>query len=600
MKYVKSKKLAQIETDVLIVGSGPAGASAALFLSNYGIKTTVITKYRWLADTPRAHITNQRTMEILQDAGILDEVLADSVPNYLIGNSILCESLTGREIGRIKSWGAASSRISEYKLNSPFEICDIPQNYLEPILISNAVKKGTNVRFSTEFISLTQDDESVDATVKDKITGEKYLIRAKYLIGADGGRSRVANSIDLPMIGEMGLAGSINILFKADLTKHVAHRPSALFWMLNPEARIGGLGVGLLRMVRPWNEWLCVWSYDISHPKPELTEAEAIDVIHKILGESETSINISSISTWSVNKAYADYYSSGRVFCVGDAVHRHPPNNGLGSNTSIQDSYNLAWKLAYVLKEIGGKGLLDTYSIERAPIGKAIVLRAIESIKETKELLSVLEPNGCTGKLDIDSLFDKSATGTAVRDKLALAIEKKNNEFNCLGIESNIVYQSAAVVHGVNIDFKIIDQIHSVFHSKIIAGARIPHVWITKKGKEISTLDLIGKGKFTLIVGSSCYDWAETAIKLASDLSMPLNCYRIGSYEEIQDIYFDLKNRIGFKESNFILIRPDGHIAWFGELKDNPSEKINKAFKDILQIEDYEHPNQKINKKEII
>ncbi|MGH8383464.1 FAD-dependent monooxygenase [Pseudomonas sp.] len=272
-----------IETEVLIVGSGPAGASAALFLSRYGISTTVVTKYRWLADTPRAHIMNQRTMEILQDAGVAQEAMRDAVPNHLIGNSILCESLVGREIGRIKSWGAAPERLSEYRLNSPFEICDIPQNYLEPILIANAAKDGAQIKFSTEFLSLTQDDQGVTAQVRDRISGNQYPIRAKYLIGADGGRSRVASAIDLPMQGEMGLAGSVNILFKADLSSYVAHRPSALFWMLNPEARIGGLGVGLLRMVRPWNEWLCVWSYDISQPAPQLGEQDAVEIIHKIL-----------------------------------------------------------------------------------------------------------------------------------------------------------------------------------------------------------------------------------------------------------------------------------------------------------------------------
>lgn len=89
-----------VETDVLIVGSGPAGGSAALFLSTHGIDNIMITKYRWTANTPRAHITNQRTMEILRDAGIEDQMLAEAVPHELMGDTVYCESMAGEEIGR--------------------------------------------------------------------------------------------------------------------------------------------------------------------------------------------------------------------------------------------------------------------------------------------------------------------------------------------------------------------------------------------------------------------------------------------------------------------------------------------------------------------
>jgi 2,4-dichlorophenol 6-monooxygenase len=553
-----------IETDVLVVGSGPAGASAALFLSHHGVDTVVITKYRWLADTPRAHITNQRTMEILNDADVAQEALRDAVPNHLIGNSILCDTLVGREIGRIKSWGAAPDRISDYRLNSPFEICDIPQNYLEPILISNAAKRGAVIKFSTEFLSLTQDEHGVTAQVRDRVSGETYAIRAKYVIGADGGRSRVASCVGLPMVGEMGLAGSINVLFKADLTPYVAHRPSALFWMLNPEARIGGLGVGLLRMIRPWNEWLCVWSYDIARPAPEITEADAAAIVHKILGDSTIPVEISSISTWTVNKAYASQYASGRVYCVGDAVHRHPPNNGLGSNTSIQDSYNLAWKLAYVLKGIAGEGLLDTYCSERSPVGRDIVTRAITSIQETRDLLAIFEPDGQTGELDLTRVFDMAEQGADTRDRVAQAIHRKNYEFNCLGIESNIVYKSSSIIPNVSVDLSGVDETQSAFHSKLVAGARFPHVWVTRAGQEISTLDLLGKGKFTLVAGSLGTDFVEAARQLAAERGIPLRTCRIGPSGDVQDIYFDLRNRIGFGDSHVALVRPDGHVAWAG------------------------------------
>src|SRR5438128_1563930 len=124
-----------IETDVLIVGSGPAGSASALALSTYGVRNVVVTKYRWLADTPRAHITNQRTMEVLRDLGVEAQANEKRAAHDLMGNNVFCTSLAGEELGRLYSWGNHPSRLADYTLSSPTTICDIPQNLLEPILL---------------------------------------------------------------------------------------------------------------------------------------------------------------------------------------------------------------------------------------------------------------------------------------------------------------------------------------------------------------------------------------------------------------------------------------------------------------------------------
>ena len=194
----------------------------------------------------------------------------------------------------------------------------------------------------------------------------------------------------LPFEGKMGVGGSMNILFKADLSKYVAHRPSVLYWVMQPGADVGGIGMGLVRMVRPWNEWLIVWGYDINQPAPQVDEAFATKVARDLVGDPELKPEIQSVSTWTVNNMYATTMSSGRVFCMGDATHRHPPSNGLGSNTSIQDAFNLAWKLAHVLRGTAGPGLLDSYQAERAPIAKQIVTRANKSIEEFGPIFKAL------------------------------------------------------------------------------------------------------------------------------------------------------------------------------------------------------------------
>ena len=134
--------------------------------------------------------------------------------------------------------------------------------------------------------------------------------------------------------------------------------------------------MGLVRMVRPWNEWLIVWGYDINQPAPEVTPEVATDVARQLVGDPDLEIELLSANTWTVNNMFATHMQKDRVFIMGDAAHRHPPSNGLGSNTSIQDGFNLAWKLAAVIRGEAGPALLDTYSQERAPVARQIVTRA--------------------------------------------------------------------------------------------------------------------------------------------------------------------------------------------------------------------------------
>jgi 2,4-dichlorophenol 6-monooxygenase len=264
-----------IETDVLIVGSGPAGGSAAALLSTYGIDNMMLTKYRWTANTPRAHITNQRTLETMRDIGLEAEVRKDGTPNELMGDTVFCTSLAGEELARLHTWGTHPRRRADYELASPCSHIDLPQTLFEPVLLRAAAERGTQVRLSTEVESFVQDADGVTATVLDRVGGERYQVRAKYLLGADGGRSVIAPQLGLPFGGQADIAGSMNIVFRADLSHLVAHRPSVLYWVLQPGSNIGGIGMGLVRMVRPWDEWLIVWGYDITGPAPELDDERA-------------------------------------------------------------------------------------------------------------------------------------------------------------------------------------------------------------------------------------------------------------------------------------------------------------------------------------
>jgi 2,4-dichlorophenol 6-monooxygenase len=575
-----------VETDVLIVGSGPAGGAAALLLSTYGVTNMVVTKYGRLADTPRAHITNQRTMEVLRDAGIEDQVIAQATPQHLMGDTVFCSSLAGEELGRLRTWYTHPSRLADHTLASPTAMCDMPQHLMEPILIDNAVARGTKLRYDTEYLSLAQDADGVTATVRDRLRGDTYEIRAKYLIGADGGRSRVAEDIGLPMVGRMGVAGSINILFEADLSYLVAHRPSILYWVLQTGAEVGGIGMGLIRCVRPWHEWLIVWGYDIDGEPPDLTDAYARQIASMLIGE-DVPIRVKSSSAWTVNHMYAESYHNGRVFCAGDAVHRHPPSNGLGSNTSIQDAYNLAWKLKLVLDGAADPSLLDSYTAERAPIGAQIVNRANKSIGETGRifdalgLLSTEDP----AQMRANMAARKLGTPAAARQRAALreAIAFKDYEFNTHGVELNQRYASAAIVQD-GTPAPVNPRDDELFHlATTWPGAKLPHAWVGRGRERLSTLDLCGQGRFTLLTGNGGSPWVQAAHEAAKATGLEITAVTIGAGGDVEDIYGDWARRSEIDDSGALLIRPDNHVCFRSQgPADDADRRLIEAMRQVL------------------
>ncbi len=588
-----------IETDVLIVGSGPAGASAAVFLSTYGVDNTVVTKYRWTANTPRAHITNQRTMEIMRDVGLQAEIEAKAVPNELMGDTVFCTSLAGDELARLHTWGTHPRRFADYRLASPTLHNDTPQDLLEPILVGAAAARGSRVRFDTEYLSLEQDADGVTATVGDRLTGERYQIRAKYLIGADGGRSKVAEDIGLPMEGQMDVAGSMNIIFHADLSKYVAHRPSVLYWVLQPGADVGGIGLGLVRMVRPWDEWLIVWGYDIAEPPPQVDEEFAAKVAHELIGDDTIPITLRSTSLWSNNKMWAARYAEGRVFCMGDACHRHPPSNGLGSNTSIQDAYNLAWKLALVLRGKAAPSLLDSYDAERAPVGRQIVTRANQSIDEFApifEALGVLDTtNPQQMRANMEVRKEDSPRGAEARENLRAAIELKNYEFNAHGVELGQRYRSAAVVLDGTHEPPYDRDPELYYHPTTWPGARLPHVWlehqgeklsshdVAAKGEKVSTHDLAGKSRFTLFTGIGGDAWTHAAAQVSARTGIDIVAYVIGPGREVLDTYDDWARAREVGESGCVLVRPDAHVAWRSHaMVEDPTAELGRVMDRVL------------------
>ncbi|HEY1824167.1 MAG TPA: FAD-dependent monooxygenase [Trebonia sp.] len=555
-----------VTTDVVIVGTGPAGAAASALLATYGIDTVTVTKYGWTSRTPRSHITNQRTMEVLRDLGLEDRAIALASPRELMGQNTYCTSVAGTELGRVRTWGTEPQRSADHDLASPTRMCDLPQNFLEPILVDAAALRGARVRFDTEYVGHVQDDDGVTVTVADRLTGATFQIRAEYLIGADGANSKVLADLGLPVEGRMGVSGALNIVFDADLSPWVAYRPSVLYWIIAPGSDRGGLGIGIVRMVRPWHKWLAIWNYDVAAGPPDLSDEEAAGIVRTLVGVPDLDLTIESTSAWTVNDAYATQLSDRRVFCMGDAVHRHPPTNGLGSNVSIGDAYNLAWKLAHVLRGQADPSLLDSFEAERAPVAKQTVTRANKSLGDFPPILGALGLLDTTDpeqmSANMAALSDADSASGEQRAALRAAINSTHYVYNTHGVEMNQRYTSAAVIPDGTSEPEWQRDSELYYQASSRPGAPLPHAWLNRGLRTVSTHDLVGHGHFTLLTGNTGLGWRQAAEQVAAKTGVAIEVEIIGPGQANEDPFGEFAAVRETGESGALLVRPDHIVAW--------------------------------------
>lgn len=570
-------------TDVLVIGAGPAGLTMAALLAKHGVDAITVTKYTGTANSPRAHITNQRTMEVLRDIGCEEAVRAVATPNELMGNKVWATNLAAPEIARMLTWGSGPERRTDYDLASPCAMCNIPQHLLEPELLQAARRNGADIRFSTEMIEFAQDGDGVTATVRGRESGELQTIRATYLVGADGGCSTTAEQAGIPLQGESGLGAAVNVWLEADLTRYTAYRPGTLYWMCQP-GNDYWVGSGTWICVKPWTEWVLLFMYDPNEGDPDLSEAGVTERAYKTIGDRSVDVNIKAVSKWQINHVVAERFRQGRVFIAGDAAHRHPPANGLGTNTSIQDAFNLAWKLAYVLNGRAGPELLDSYNDERQPVGRQVVDRAMKSVEDMLPISNALgfKPGQSSeeGQAALDSVFAPDAEGERRRAELADAVELQNYQFNCHGVEMDQRYESGAVVTD-GTPWPAPKRDPELYHHPTThPGARLPHAWLEHDGQRYSTLDITGQGRFTLLTGVGGDTWVDAAKRLADKRGLPLQACTIGRNMAYQDPCGDWARLREIADSGCLLVRPDQHVAWRSPtLPDDPATALEHALR---------------------
>lgn len=357
---------------VLIVGSGPTGLTLAIDLARRDIGVRIIDKSPQFPRSSRAKGPNPRSLEVLEDLGVIDQVLAaGSAPlpmrKYRAGEVI---ADTGPY--------AAARPTPDAPFARPWLIA---QWRLEEILRARLAEYGVRVELGAELTGLAQDDDSVTAS----LTGGRE-IAARYVVGCDGGHSAVRGLLGVPfegstdeeqamVCGDVELAGPDRGVWHQWLDEDggvllcpIPGTPSGWWFQASPETDAAG---------RP--------------APPSLEGFQRLFAKHaRLPGELLTQATL--LSSYRFNERLAERYRVGRVFLAGDAAHVHSIAGGLGMNTGIQDAYNLGWKLARTATGQSPPELLDTYEEERLPIAARTLDITAERLRATLE--AIKEPGG--------------------------------------------------------------------------------------------------------------------------------------------------------------------------------------------------------------
>lgn len=571
----------ELETDVLVVGAGPAGLTLAALLARAGVGALTVAKHAGTADSPRAHITNQRAVEVFRDLGIEARVAARALPQHLMGNQVFATAFAGREICRLMTWGAGEDRRADYASASPCAMCNVPQHVLEPLLLDAARGYGADIRFDHEVLAVGQDRDHAFARVRGRRSGEELRVRARYIVGCDGARSVVAEEGGFELEGEAGYGEAITVWIEADLERYARHRSGALFFVCNGSEDV----FSIWTCVEPWNEWSTIFARHGLGANEMLSEASVMARVRAAIGDPSVEVKIKRISSWQFNHVVASRYRRGRLFLAGDAAHRHPPANGLGSNTSIQDSYNLAWKLALVVAGRADDSLLDSYDAERQPVGRQVVDRANRSVREMLPWLQALGLRPGQSAAETEALVDHlhGPAGERQREELFAALDLMNGQFNAHGVEMGQRYASGAVLAD-GLPFPEPRRDADLFYEPSTRpGAPLPHVWLEQRLETVSTLDLCAYDRLTLLTGVDGDAWAGAAEQVSRETGVRVAPVSVRLGGDVNDVLGRWTRCREISDRGCLLVRPDRIVAWRSpEAVANPAQELGRVVRRIL------------------
>ena len=579
---------------VLIVGGGGAGLTASMLLAGLDVEHLLINSRPGTSDLPKAHVLNQRAMEILDDAGVADLIEERGTPAEAMAATAFYAGFggsdpdAGRRIAKLQSWGAGGED-EHWRAASPRRQCNLPQIRLEPLLRARAEELSPGrIRFNHELVELSQAEEGVTAIVRDNEEGQEYEVRADYLIGADGGRTIPAQvGVEYEGLGVVSEAVSFHV--SADFSG-LAPDPDVLIrWIISPER---GAGVVMVPMgPGRWGpgseEWVIHLQYLVGDPRAASDEAVLAD-LRAGLGIPDLPMQIHKISRWTVDAVVASSFREGRVFLVGDAAHRHPPTGGLGLTSAIHDVHNLCWKLAAVLAEQAGGPLLDTYEAERRPV---VSRNAQRSLENAVNHLAIIATAGVSPQQSAEAnwealrrVWSEEPGDAELRATVLRGIRQQSMEFNEHNVEYGFAHQSAAIVADGTPEPENPDDVR-IHIPSTRPGSPLPHAWIEDiDGERRPIKDLVRPGAFLVIAGEEGTAWCEAATQVAEELEVPLDAVRIG---HLDGNFFDPRcawlRRREFGPEGAVLVRPDRFVAWRSmAAAEQPAEALRSALEQVL------------------
>jgi 2,4-dichlorophenol 6-monooxygenase len=563
----------RIDVPVLIVGGGGAGLTASMLLSQLGVETLLVSALPTTSVLPKAHVLNQRTMEIFTDVGVAEEIYRRGTPPEQMRHTAYYVGLAGpdpaygRQIGRLESWGGGGLD-ADWAAASACRTTNLPQIRLEPILKARAEALAPGrVRFHTELVDLEQDADGVTATIRDKSTDTTSLVRARYVLACDGGRT-VGRKHGVAMEGARDVMRVASVYMSADLSRW-ARDPDVLIrwlWVPHRSTFCTLVPMGPDHWGPDSEEWVFHLNYENDDTRA-IDDAQVIADMKLALGLPDLDARVHVISRWGLEGILADRFRVGRVFMVGDAAHRHPPTGGLGLNSAVHDAQNLCWKLAAVLAGHADEGLLATYEDERRPVDARNVERSMENGMNHAAIADAIGfVPGATAEDKLAAL--KRALGdtpadVADRRRALAAIATQSMEFREHAVEYGQRYASAAVVAEDGADAPDLDDVH-LYVADARPGAPLPHAEVDDAdGERHALMDLVRPGQFLLIAGEDGAAWCDAAKRIAASADVPLRAIRIGHLDgDYRDPRCAWLRQRGIGPHGAVLVRPDRYVAW--------------------------------------
>ncbi|MGJ0395400.1 MAG: methanobactin biosynthesis FAD monooxygenase MbnF [Methylocystis sp.] len=501
---------------ILIVGAGYAGLSAAILLAWRGVPCILVERRASTSRLPKAHGLNRRSMELLRVVdGLEDALFAASRTRANESTLIIAETVTSPPIETLVT--KASLDATQV---SPSKICTAGQDRVEPVLLRFACQNGADVRFSTTLERFSQRPDGVEAILRDEASGRETIVRADYLIAADGAGGTIRDAGGVRMEGPGVLSDTISVLFKADLEAVLPSGGFALYYLRN--AAFNG---AFATCDEPGHGQLNIKYDPTRNHVSDFDEARCRELVRQSFGVSDLAVKILDVRTWQMAALLADRMSFGRVFLAGDCAHVVPPVGGLGGQTAIQDAADLAWKLALVVKGEAPPSLLDSYNVERRPVARIAIARAIANYVERM-----------------------------LPDRQDMRI--REDEYGLLETSMGYRYRSAAIIADEADDGAPVEDL---LRPSGAPGTRLAHVWLRRHDETVSSHDLVGRD-FVLFAGPNGGDWTEAARRVGLRSGTPLGVCRLGV--DVDDPEGLFLPRLGVSPEGALLVRPDGFICW--------------------------------------